>query len=159
MFEQITQVTIQGGYFETATPLKLFEKRFNVLYGRNGSGKTSISRAIAEFKTPDAEIDGERKFNVTFNTALRDEDKKRVFVFNEDFVNKKVRLENADGLGTIVMLGDAADIQGQIDAKNVELNGIMAVFSPLETALGDGGQVLVPSLKIKNLQHYSLRVA
>ena len=133
MFEQITQVTIQGGYFETATPLKLFEKRLNVLYGRNGSGKTSISRAIAEFKKPDAEIEGGRKFNVTFNTALGDEDKKRVFVFNEDFVNNKVRLEDAEGLGTIVMLGDAADIQGQIDAKTAELNGIMAVFSPLET--------------------------
>lgn len=134
MFEQITQVTIQGGFFETATPLKLFEKRFNVLYGRNGSGKTSISRAIAEFKKPDAEIEGDRKFSVSFNTAMREEDKKRVFVFNEDFVNKKVRLEDAEGLGTIVMLGDAADIQGQIDAKTAELNGIMAVFTPLETA-------------------------
>jgi len=134
MFEQITQVTIKGGYFETATLLKLFEKRFNVLYGRNGSGKTSISRAITEFKKPDAEIEGERKFNVTFNAALRDEDKKRIFVFNEDFVNKKVRLEDAEGLGTIVMLGDAADIQGQIDIKTAELSGIMAAFTPLETA-------------------------
>ena len=134
MFEQVTQVTIKGGYFETATPLKLFEKRFNVLYGRNGSGKTSISRAIAEFKKPDAEIEGERKFDVTLNTALRDEDKKRIFVFNEDFVNTKVRLEDAEGLGTIVMLGDAADIQGQIDIKNAELTTIMSVFTPLETA-------------------------
>lgn len=56
MFEQITQVTIQGGYFDTAVRLKVFEERFNVLYGRNGSGKTSISRAIAEFKKPDAEM-------------------------------------------------------------------------------------------------------
>lgn len=134
MFDQITQITIQGGYFDTAVPLKLFEKRFNVLYGRNGSGKTSISRAIAEFKKSDAEIEGERKFNVTFNATLRDDDKKRIFVFNEDFVNKKVRLEDAEGLGTIVMLGDVADIQGLIDAKTAELNVIMAAFTPLEAA-------------------------
>jgi wobble nucleotide-excising tRNase len=135
MFEQINEVTIKGGYFENAVPLKLFEKRFNVLYGRNGSGKTSISRAFAEFKKPDEEIEGERKFTVTFNPALGDEDKKRIFVFNEDYVNKKVRLdENADGLGTIVMLGDAADIQGQIDVKTAELAGIIAAFTPLETA-------------------------
>lgn len=135
MFEQINEVTIKGGYFENAVPLKLFEKRFNVLYGRNGSGKTSISRAIMEFKKPDEKIDGERKFTVSFNQVLGDEDKKRIFVFNEDYVNKKVRLdENADGLGTIVMLGDAADIQGQIDAKNIELSAIMAAFTPLETA-------------------------
>lgn len=134
MFEQITQVTIKGGYFESAVPLKVFEKRFNVLYGRNGSGKTSISRAIAEFQKPDEEIEDGRQFEVSFDHALGDEDKKRIFVFNEDYVNKKVRLdENADGLGTIVMLGDAADIQGEIDAKTAELNGIMAVFTPLET--------------------------
>lgn len=134
MFEQINQVTIEGGYFEHSVPLKLFEKRFNVLYGRNGSGKTSISRAIAEFRKLDAEIEGERKFTVSFNQPLSDEDKKHIFVFNEEYVNKKVRLEDAEGLGTIVMLGDAADIQGEIDAKTVELNGIKAVFEPLETA-------------------------
>ena len=134
MFEQITDISVQGGYFEDSVSLKLFEKRFNVLYGRNGSGKTSISRAIAEYKKPDEEVEDGRKFSVSFNTALCDEDKKRIFVFNEDFVNKKVRLEDAEGLGTIVMLGDAADIQGQIDAKTAELNGIMAVFTPLETA-------------------------
>lgn len=132
MFEQINQVTIEGGYFERAVPLKLFEKRFNVLYGRNGSGKTSISRAIAEFRKLDAEIEGERTFTVSFNQPLSDEDKKHIFVFNEDYVNKKVRLEDAEGLGTIVMLGDAADIQGEIDAKTVELNAIKAVFEPLE---------------------------
>ena len=134
MFEQITDISIQGGYFEDPVSLKLFEKRFNVLYGRNGSGKTSLSRAFAEYKKPDEELGDGRIFSVSFNTALREEDKKRIFVFNEDFVNKKVRLEDAEGLGTIVMLGDAADIQGQIDAKTAELNGIMAVFTPLETA-------------------------
>ncbi len=134
MFEQITEITVQGGYFEDSVSLTLFEKRFNVLYGRNGSGKTSISRAIEEYKKPDDEVEDGREFSVSFNTALREEDKKRIFVFNEDFVNKKVRLEDAEGLGTIVMLGDAADIQGQIDAKTAELNGIMAVFTPLETA-------------------------
>lgn len=134
MFEQINQVTIEGGYFEHAVPLKLFEKRFNVLYGRNGSGKTSISRAIAEFKKLDEELEGERIFTVSFNQPLGDEDKKHIFVFNEEYVNKKVRLEDAEGLGTIVMLGDAADIQGEIDRKTAELNGIIAVFTPLETA-------------------------
>lgn len=134
MFEQITQVTIQGGCFDTATPLTLFGKKFNVLYGRNGSGKTSISRAIAEFKKPDEEIEDGRRFIVNFNAPLRDEDKKRIFVFNEDFVNEKVKLEDAEGLGTIVMLGEAAGIQSQIDIKTAELEGIMDTFTPLETA-------------------------
>lgn len=135
MFEQIQQVTIKGGYFEIPVALRLFEKRFNVLYGRNGSGKTSISRAIAEFKKLDTEIVDGRKFTVTFDKTLGEEDKKRIFVFNEEYVNNKVRLdENADGLGTIVMLGDAADIQGAIDAKNAVLAGIMTAFTPLETA-------------------------
>ncbi len=134
MFEQITQVTIQGGCFDAETPLALFENRFNVLYGRNGSGKTSISRAIEEFKKSDEELGGGRRFTVTFNAPLRDEDKKRIFVFNEDFVNKKVRLDDAEGLWTIVMLGDAADIQGQIDIKTSELDDIVVAIRPLETA-------------------------
>lgn len=156
MFEQITEITIQGGYFERATPLKILEKRFNVLYGRNGSGKTSISRAVAEFKQPDAEIVGGRKFNVSFNVALGEEDKKRIFVFNEEYVNKKVKLEDAEGLGTIVMLGDAADIQIEIDRKTIVLNSIKTAFAPIEAdhnRYADENDAISPKKLFNNLKN------
>lgn len=42
MFEQIKSIIIKGGPFLTDTPLELIPNRMNLLYGRNGSGKSTI---------------------------------------------------------------------------------------------------------------------
>ena len=53
---------IQGQYFEEETIIDLFfdedpnkkgEKKYSVLYGKNGSGKTVISDAAYSYKTSD----------------------------------------------------------------------------------------------------------
>lgn len=46
MFEQIKSIIIKGGPFLTDTPLELIPNRMNLLYGRNGSGKSTIAKCI-----------------------------------------------------------------------------------------------------------------
>ena len=78
-----------GDSFFTNEVLEILPNRFNILYGRNGSGKTSISRAIAKFRdgyeTEDSHIE--------FIEPLIEEDKKHIFVFDEKYIEKNIRVE------------------------------------------------------------------
>ena len=50
MFENFKKITIKGGCFENETELELFKKDpVTVVYGRNGSGKTTIARAMKSY--------------------------------------------------------------------------------------------------------------
>lgn len=60
MFENFKKITIKGGCFENDTELELFRKDpLSIVYGRNGSGKTTISHGIAELTKLDDEKDSE----------------------------------------------------------------------------------------------------
>ena len=122
MLENISNVKIKGGYFVNETEeMPLFKNSINILYGRNGSGKSSISRAIREFAKFGVEDSGDRKFAVQFDAEM---DKSHIHVFNEDFVKEKV-LVDAEGVGTIVMLGK----QVEVDQKIEELKQQQDVFN------------------------------
>lgn len=47
--------------------------------------------------------------------------KENVFVFNENYIDKNVKI-NDDGLGAIILLGGQADIQSQIDKCQNEMD-------------------------------------
>jgi len=49
MFENFKKLTIKGGCFQDETELELFKKdAVSIIYGRNGSGKTTIAYSIDE---------------------------------------------------------------------------------------------------------------
>lgn len=118
MFENIKKIHIKGGYFESSTELDLFDSNqcLSILYGRNGSGKTSIAKAIRQLVGKDSEPkedDGSVQYIVSSDQAIPDDKKTSVFIFDEDFVRDNVRTKGK-GLETIVMMG--------------ELNGIMPII-------------------------------
>ena len=119
MFENFKKIIIKGGCFENETELELFKKyAVSVIYGRNGSGKTTIAHSIGELVKPNEEKTSE--YSVTSEAAIPEDKKQSVFIFDEDFVRNQVRVEK-DGINTIVMLGEQVELDEQISKKKQKL--------------------------------------
>ena len=105
MLESLSDAIITSEYFGTNVPLNNhLSRRINILFGTNGSGKSTIADAF-------------RRFSAGDDTALQlpgakidDEGRKHIFVFDEHFVRKNLEMsDNTKGLGTIVTIGEAVD--------------------------------------------------
>ncbi|MGQ4532641.1 AAA family ATPase [Dermabacteraceae bacterium P13138] len=73
-----------------------------VIYGRNGSGKSSVARALAAEES-DVEFLGYS------GSVLPDSaDRSNVFVFNEDYIDRNFRQFESSQLDPVILLGDAA---------------------------------------------------
>lgn len=124
MLKDITGIKILGANFDSLTVFNFFNPHDNphdrdkiktikgtLLYGRNGSGKSTIARAFRKLAgeivpvITNAELyDDENK-----PISLTEEEKKHMFIFDEDYIDKNVKLQQ-DHLETIVILGPAADL-------------------------------------------------
>ncbi len=107
------------------------KKQSTIIYGRNGTGKTSISNAINELKIDLTKRSFISEFVDVDNTNLYFDFSKQIYVFNEKFIDNKIRFSTTDGLNTIVLLGDElinADeiraLETLIDLKRRELRAI-----------------------------------
>lgn len=130
MFENFKKIKVTGGCFENETELELFKKyAVSVIYGRNGSGKTTIAHSIGELVKPNEEKTTE--YSVTSEAAIPEDKKQSVFIFDEDFVRNQVRVEK-DGINTIVMLGEQVELDEQILKKKQELTMIEEKYVKLD---------------------------
>ena len=122
MFENFKKITIKGGCFENETDIELFKKySISLLYGRNGSGKTTIAHSIEELIKPDDEKNSE--FSISSESTISEDKKDSVYIFDENFIRQQVKVER-DGINTIVMLGEQVEIDQQIGTKEKELQQI-----------------------------------
>lgn len=130
MFENFKTVKIEGGYFNEETELQLFnEDSISILYGRNGSGKSTIARCLKQLcETEEERIKREENVaqgmetNYTVSSVpMTDEYKPNVFVFDEDFLQNNIKVKD-DGLNAIIMLGEQVELDEQINAKNEKLS-------------------------------------
>lgn len=127
---------ITGGYFTSTREIQLFKKHNQVaslVYGKNGSGKSSISRAINEnYKKVLEEInESEAEFTNIVIKELKAHPQQgtqpmdtatissiKTYVYNENFILENIHFKD-NGLDTIVMLGDQQELHTQIsEAKN-----------------------------------------
>lgn len=130
MFDNVKSLVFSGGAFSTETTLSLFSKqnhRICLIYGRNGTGKSTISRAFAKISGTNTDGISEAYLlddagnKIQFSSTSRH---KGIFVFNEDYIQNKVRLKE-DGLGTIVMFGKQAELELLIDKAQKEYNNAL----------------------------------
>lgn len=123
MIEKIKGITIQGRCFFNDTSLILYPNtndRISVIYGKNGSGKSTISMGFGNLASDTPVSDISLKLLGDNSSVLNSEEyKNNIFVFNEQYVDKNVKIDD-DGLGTIILLGGQVDIQTDID-KHTEL--------------------------------------
>ena len=123
MFSNFCGIKIQGKCFQSEVNLKFFSEeyhRFCLVYGKNGSGKSTISQAFDAIKQNNQSLIIGQIIDKSGALAfINEEEKNNIFVFNEEYVNSKIKIED-DGLHAIVLLGDAADIDEMLQkAKRI----------------------------------------
>lgn len=95
--------------------------RLSLVYGKNGSGKSTISEAFSCLKKNDNE-DFSCLNEITFDSCpLLEDDKQSIHVFNEKFIDSNIKIKE-DGIDSIVMLGKQVDIDNQINETEKRLN-------------------------------------
>lgn len=127
MLKDITTIELQGANFRTAQRLPLLAKditpvKASLIYGRNGSGKSTIAKA---FKKLRGEVVPSVRSVSAFDihnaaVTLTPDDHAHIFIFDEDYVNANVRVQE-NGLGSIVMLGEQAGLADLIASATDEL--------------------------------------
>lgn len=125
MIEKIKGLKIKGKCFKDEAKFLFFtkpEERISIVYGKNGSGKSTISEGI--------KVSADKDYHSEVSATFIDENqheidlpdiKENVFVFNESYIDRNVKI-NDDGLGTIILLGGQADIQSKIDECQNEID-------------------------------------
>ena len=129
MLEQIKGIKLKGANFVNQTELDLFNSpkdkvaKVALVYGRNGSGKSTISNAFKKVKGEDIlNIETASLYdNDSHEISINEPGDKVIFVFNEDFVNDKVKIQE-EGLGSIIMLGEKADLTVKIEQATEQLS-------------------------------------
>ena len=130
MLKDICGIELCGANFENPTRLGMFNPidggtqktiKGTLVYGRNGSGKSTIARGFRK-------IIGEKDQPINYASVLdkngspivlTESEKKKIFIFDEDYVDKNVKLQE-DHLDTIVMLGKQADLTEQIAKTEID---------------------------------------
>lgn len=124
MIETIKGIKINGRCFKTDTSLLFYQKpndRISIVYGKNGSGKSTISEGIASLSHKGIPSDLTTSFVDSNQQSLPLGDDTNVFVFNEKYIDENVKIDD-DGLGTIVLLGGQVDLQAEIDSQEKRVN-------------------------------------
>lgn len=114
---------------DAATNVQLF-KHINVIYGRNYSGKTTLSRIVRalekgglsdKYENPEFEVCIKDLADIT--QANLPSHGKKLRVFNEDFVKDNLRfIVNPDeSINPFAILGGNTDLQAEIDALKLAL--------------------------------------
>ena len=113
-FGNINKIEVNGNIFQNSE-LEVFPIQKNMtcrisnIYGKNGCGKTTISKAIKG--------DSSEKLNIKFmdfkNNEIICDTKEKIYVYNEDFIDTNVRTSE-NGIKTVIMLGEQKELDDNI---------------------------------------------
>lgn len=155
MLEKLKGITIQGRCFSDSVDLKLYPKendRISIIYGKNGSGKSTISEGILGLKSQK-----ETDISVTFLSDSQEiPSVNDIFVFNEDYIAKNIKIEE-EGLGTIVLLGGRVDLEEKIAQKKKEKMDMEKELIPIKKDFmkyNDSGNLLCPLYHMENIKRF-----
>lgn len=127
MFENTKTVKINGQCFANGENLPLLNNRFNLLYGRNGSGKSTIAKAIRLYADGKEQEEG---FSVSFDSPISVDEKRNIYVFDEHFIDENVKI-NRKGIDTIVMLGEQVELDSKIKEAESKYEEIVSKIKAL----------------------------
>lgn len=119
--EDVCGINLKGAVFNQ-DDLVLFrsnpDKGLGLLYGKNGSGKTTISKGFSVLSGKEDEtIESVKAIDINKSEVILSESEKQaIYVFNEDYIDEKIRInKDATGLRAILVVGKLAEIQEKLD--------------------------------------------
>lgn len=135
MIKPLAGISVQGRCFSSVTPFCFFSKedvRLSLVYGANGSGKSTISKAFHALATaPDSEISvlpqDEHGTIISLSSPP-------ISVFNEEYIDANIKIDD-DALGSIVLLGEQVELQSQITAAQLKAEDECKKLESLKEAL------------------------
>lgn len=116
-FGNINKIQVDGNIFQNSE-LQVFPIQKNAtcrisnIYGKNGSGKTTISKAIKGNSLEKLNI----KFIDSENNEIICDTREKIYVYDEEFIDTNVKTSE-DGIKTVIMLGE----QKELDDKIIKL--------------------------------------
>lgn len=146
MLKEISSIKISGANFKQPSVLNLFSPiegnkvktiKGTLLYGKNGSGKSTIARGFRKIAGETLPVIGQAltldKDGCSIN--LSEDEKNHIFVFDEEYVDKNVKLHE-EHLDTIVILGERVDLtekikkaEGECSAAKIALENQKKIYN------------------------------
>lgn len=134
MLNDIVGIKISGANYITDTNLKVFNPKDDnsnkskmvkgtIIYGRNGSGKSTIAKGFKKLAGEDIKTINKSEFFDIDNkkVIINDNEAANIVIFDEKYVDRYVKLKE-NGLGSIVMLGDLVDISEELENAQKEFD-------------------------------------
>lgn len=137
MIEKVKGLLINGRCFSKETVLPFFpgnSDRIAIVYGKNGSGKSTISDGFSQIASGESSIELSASLIDRSDNVIDLAAESKIFVFNEKYIDENVKID-ADGLGTIILLGGQVDLQADIDYYTTLLATAQREYESAETAL------------------------
>ena len=137
MIEKVKGILINGRCFAKETHLSFFSgenDRIAIVYGKNGSGKSTISDGFSQIASGDFSEELSASLIDRSDNVIALADGSKIFVFNEKYIDENVKID-ADGLGTIILLGGQVDLQADIDYYTALLGAAQEESDAAESAL------------------------
>lgn len=140
--ESMTGINISSAYFSSPAVLELFPKHPNppksnrvaLLYGKNGSGKSTIAQGFREYRdsvsprtvalTPLA-----NSASIKITPSGKPE---KFYIFDEDYILSRVKIKDS-GLNAIVLFGEQVSLDEQIAKIEAQLKKNKEKVSAQET--------------------------
>lgn len=131
VIKNMTGVSILSEYFATPSILDFFpndvkapkNNRVALVYGSNGSGKSTIANGFRAFKSctepNNTALDFiEENVKATLN---KEWDRQNIFIFDEEYISSRVQIKES-GLEAIVLFGEQIDIEEKINIIKKQIN-------------------------------------
>ncbi|WP_131199899.1 AAA family ATPase, partial [Streptococcus oralis] len=123
--QQFTKIIIEKEYLPYRTiELNWLKKESNpdteilrsmIIFGRNGTGKSTISKSISSLRDISDDITlFNEKNKVSTAINITDSDKETIFVYNEEFQREKVTFTENEKFEAIVLIDDQKDLMSKI---------------------------------------------
>ncbi len=163
MFKKINKIFINNGVFFNNNVLTIFDKEkhmMSIIYGQNGTGKTTLGNAINNLKNHEQSNLTSYFLDYRSNQISMDEQHlSNIYVFNEDFVDEQVKFDvtSSKKVKSIVMFGESVKYDQQINEIKIEIKANREEFEKLELdKYQDNKNILSPEYH-KNLIVTNLR--